>query len=125
MENNNCKSLCVFTFSGEVFHASSFEGFTYGEAEAYCQGKNASLASTGDLYAAWKQGFDKCRAGWLLDRSVRYSINNPRQQCGGGKAGIHTVYKFPNQTGSPDLHYKFDAYCIKGKNIYSVVIYRS
>lgn len=115
----------MFTFSGEVFHASSFEGFTYGEAEAYCQGKNASLASTGDLYAAWKQGFDKCRAGWLLDRSVRYSINNPRQQCGGGKAGIHTVYKFPNQTGSPDLHYKFDAYCIKGKSIYSVVIYRS
>uniref|UniRef100_A0A672SKU6 Aggrecan a n=1 Tax=Sinocyclocheilus grahami TaxID=75366 RepID=A0A672SKU6_SINGR len=105
---------------GEVFHASSFEGFTYGEAVAYCQGKNASLASTGDLYATWKQGFDKCRAGWLLDRSVRYSINNPRQQCGGGKAGIHTVYKFPNQTGSHDLHSKFDAYCIKGKYIYSL-----
>ncbi|XP_016396512.1 aggrecan core protein-like [Sinocyclocheilus rhinocerous] len=98
---------------GEVFHASSFEGFTYGEAVAYCLGKHASLASTGDLYAAWKQGFDKCRAGWLLDRSVRYSINNPRQQCGGGKAGIHTVYKFPNQTGSHDLHSKFDAFCIK------------
>uniref|UniRef100_A0A673IFM5 Aggrecan core protein n=1 Tax=Sinocyclocheilus rhinocerous TaxID=307959 RepID=A0A673IFM5_9TELE len=108
---------------GEVFHASSFEGFTYGEAVAYCLGKHASLASTGDLYAAWKQGFDKCRAGWLLDRSVRYSINNPRQQCGGGKAGIHTVYKFPNQTGSHDLHSKFDAFCIKGKYIYSVVIY--
>uniref|UniRef100_A0A671Q280 Aggrecan a n=1 Tax=Sinocyclocheilus anshuiensis TaxID=1608454 RepID=A0A671Q280_9TELE len=102
---------------GEVFHASSFEGFTYGEAVAYCQSKNASLASTGDLYATWKQGFDKCRAGWLLDCSVRYSINNPRQQCGGGKAGIHTVYKFPNQTGSHDLHSKFDAYCIKGKYI--------
>uniref|UniRef100_A0A671Q243 Aggrecan a n=1 Tax=Sinocyclocheilus anshuiensis TaxID=1608454 RepID=A0A671Q243_9TELE len=104
---------------GEVFHASSFEGFTYGEAVAYCQSKNASLASTGDLYATWKQGFDKCRAGWLLDCSVRYSINNPRQQCGGGKAGIHTVYKFPNQTGSHDLHSKFDAYCIKGKYIYA------
>ncbi|KAI2662449.1 Aggrecan core protein [Labeo rohita] len=98
---------------GEVFHGSSFEGFTYDEAVAYCQGKNASLASTGDLYAAWKRGFDKCRAGWLLDRTVRYSINKPRQQCGGGNAGVHTVYKFPNQTGSPDLHSKFDAYCIK------------
>ncbi|XP_016367445.1 aggrecan core protein-like [Sinocyclocheilus rhinocerous] len=97
---------------GEVFHASSFEGFTYDEAVAYCQGQNASLASTGDLYAAWKQGFDKCRAGWLLDHSVRYSISNPWQQCGGGKAGVHTVYKFPNQTGSHDLHSKFDAYCI-------------
>ncbi|XP_051510327.1 aggrecan core protein-like isoform X2 [Myxocyprinus asiaticus] len=98
---------------GEIFHASSFEGFTYDEAVAYCQGQNASLASTGDLYAAWKQGFDKCRAGWLLDRSVRYSINNPRHQCGRGKAGVHTVYLFPNQTGSPDLHTKFDAYCFK------------
>ncbi|XP_051998177.1 aggrecan core protein-like isoform X2 [Xyrauchen texanus] len=98
---------------GEIFHASSFEGFTYDEAVAYCQGQNASLASTGDLYAAWNQGFDKCRAGWLLDHSVRYSINNPRHQCGGGKAGVHTVYLFPNQTGSPDLHTKFDAYCFK------------
>uniref|UniRef100_A0A673H7B6 Aggrecan core protein n=1 Tax=Sinocyclocheilus rhinocerous TaxID=307959 RepID=A0A673H7B6_9TELE len=106
---------------GEVFHASSFEGFTYDEAVAYCQGQNASLASTGDLYAAWKQGFDKCRAGWLLDHSVRYSISNPWQQCGGGKAGVHTVYKFPNQTGSHDLHSKFDAYCIMGKYIFSIV----
>ncbi|XP_048041130.1 aggrecan core protein isoform X1 [Megalobrama amblycephala] len=98
---------------GEVFHASSFEGFTYDEALAYCQDQNASLASTGDLYAAWKLGFDKCRPGWLLDRSIRYSINNPRQQCGGGMAGVHTVYMFPNQTGSPDLHSKYDAYCVK------------
>ncbi|KAG1955704.1 aggrecan core protein [Pimephales promelas] len=98
---------------GEVFHASSFEGFTYNEAVAYCQDQNATLASTGDLYAAWKQGFDKCRPGWLLDRSVRYSINNPRQQCGGGMAGVHTVYMFPNQTGSPELHSKYDAYCFK------------
>ncbi|CAM4527506.1 unnamed protein product [Leuciscus chuanchicus] len=98
---------------GEVFHASLFEGFTYDEAVAYCQDQNASLASTGDLYAAWKQGFDKCRPGWLLDRSVRYSINNPRKQCGGGMAGVHTVYMFPNQTSSPDLHSKYDAYCFK------------
>ncbi|TRZ00847.1 hypothetical protein DNTS_014116 [Danionella cerebrum] len=97
----------------ELFHASSFEGFTYEEAVAHCQGQNASLATTAHLYAAWKQGFDKCRAGWLLDHSVRYPINNPRQQCGGGKAGVHTVYMFPNQTGSPDLNSKFDAYCFK------------
>ncbi|XP_036440346.1 LOW QUALITY PROTEIN: aggrecan core protein [Colossoma macropomum] len=98
---------------GDVFHASSFEGFTYDEAVAYCQGQNASLASTADLHAAWKQGFDKCRAGWLIDRSVRYPINNPRPECGGGKSGIHTVYAFPNQIGYPDVHSKFDAYCVK------------
>uniref|UniRef100_W5KJN6 Aggrecan core protein n=1 Tax=Astyanax mexicanus TaxID=7994 RepID=W5KJN6_ASTMX len=98
---------------GEVFIVSSFEGFTYDEAVASCQGQNASLASTADLHAAWKQGFDKCRAGWLLDHSVRYPINNPRPQCGGGKPGVHTVYAFPNQTGYPDLHSKYDAYCFK------------
>ncbi|XP_072527454.1 aggrecan core protein [Salminus brasiliensis] len=98
---------------GEVFLVSSFEGFTYDEAMASCQGQNASLASTADLYAAWKQGFDKCRAGWLIDHSVRYPINIPRPQCGGGKPGVHTVYVFPNQTGYPDVHSKFDAYCFK------------
>lgn len=101
---------------GIVFHVSSFEGFTYDEAMAYCQTQNASLASTADLYVAWKQGFDKCRAGWLIDRSVRYPINNPRPQCGGGKPGVHTVFKFPNQTEYPDVHSKFDAYCLKGIN---------
>ncbi|XP_066512964.1 aggrecan core protein-like isoform X2 [Hoplias malabaricus] len=100
---------------GEVFHASSFQGFTYEEAVAHCQGQNSSLASTADLHAAWKQGFDKCRAGWLVDRSVRYPINNPRPQCGGGKLGVHTVYAFPNRTGSPDVHSKFDAYCFKAE----------
>ncbi|XP_060767920.1 aggrecan core protein isoform X2 [Neoarius graeffei] len=98
---------------GNVFHVSSFEGFTYDEAVAYCQAQNASLASTADLYVAWKQGFDKCRAGWLIDHSVRYPINNPRPQCGGGKAGVHTVFKFPNQTDYPDVHSRFDAYCLK------------
>ncbi|XP_026793464.3 aggrecan core protein isoform X1 [Pangasianodon hypophthalmus] len=98
---------------GNVFHVSSFEGFTYDEAMAYCQAQNASLASTADLYVAWKQGFDKCRAGWLIDHSVRYPINNPSPQCGGGKPGVHTVFKFPNQTEYPDVHSKFDAYCLK------------
>ncbi|XP_017313907.2 aggrecan core protein isoform X2 [Ictalurus punctatus] len=98
---------------GNVFHVSSFEGFTYDEAMAYCQAQNASLASTADLYVAWKQGFDKCRAGWLIDHSVRYPINNPRPRCGGGKSGVHTVFKFPNQTEYPDVHSKFDAYCLK------------
>ncbi|MCJ8747334.1 hypothetical protein PDJAM_G00152350 [Pangasius djambal] len=98
---------------GNVFHVSSFEGFTYDEAMAYCRAQNASLASTADLYVAWKQGFDKCRAGWLIDHSVRYPINNPRPQCGGGKPGVHTVFKFPNQTEYPDVHSKFDAFCLK------------
>ena len=97
-----------------MFHVSSAEGFTYDEALSRCQEENATLASTGELYATWKMGFDKCRAGWLLDRSVRYPINNPRVQCGAGKSGVHTVYTHSNQTGYPDPYAKYDAYCFKG-----------
>uniref|UniRef100_A0AAY4CFI1 Uncharacterized protein n=1 Tax=Denticeps clupeoides TaxID=299321 RepID=A0AAY4CFI1_9TELE len=99
---------------GEVFHVSSVEGFTYDGAVTACQERNATLASTGELHAAWNQGFDTCRAGWLADRSVRYPINEPRERCGGGKTGVHTVYLHPNQTGYPDLHARYDAYCFKG-----------
>ncbi|KAG7251825.1 hypothetical protein CRUP_015465, partial [Coryphaenoides rupestris] len=98
---------------GEVFHVSSSEGFTYDEALTRCQEEKANLASTGELYAAWKMGFDKCRAGWLLDRSVRYPINNPRAQCGAGKSGVHTVYTHSNRTGYPDPYTKYDAYCFR------------
>ena len=101
--------------TGEVFHAGSGDGFTYDEALAHCQEQNASLASTGELYAAWRLGFDKCRAGWLLDHSVRYSINKPRAQCGAGRAGVHTVYAHPNQTAYPALDARYDAYCFRGK----------
>ncbi|KAJ3592980.1 hypothetical protein NHX12_005318 [Muraenolepis orangiensis] len=76
---------------GEVFHVSSSEGFTYDEALSRCQEEKANLASTGELYAAWKMGFDKCRAGWLVDRSVRYPINKPRAQCGAGQSGVYTA----------------------------------
>ncbi|KAM6942960.1 aggrecan core protein-like [Xenentodon cancila] len=98
---------------GEVFHVGSAEGFTYEEALSSCQDQNAVLASTGELYAAWKTGFDKCRAGWLLDRSVRYPINNPRAECWGGKSGVHTMYAHLNQTGYPELDARFDAYCFR------------
>ncbi|XP_015198822.1 aggrecan core protein isoform X2 [Lepisosteus oculatus] len=98
---------------GEVFHVSSPGGLTYDEAMSSCVEQNATLASTAELYAAWKQGFDKCRAGWLADGSVRYPITNPRPQCGGGKAAVHTVYLSPNQTGYPNLSSRYDAYCFR------------
>uniref|UniRef100_A0A3P9K5A0 Link domain-containing protein n=1 Tax=Oryzias latipes TaxID=8090 RepID=A0A3P9K5A0_ORYLA len=83
---------------GEVFHVESAQGLTYDQAVLSCQEHGGILASTGELYAAWKTGFDKCRAGWLQDGSVRYPINIPRARCGGGKHGVHTVYAHPNQT---------------------------
>uniref|UniRef100_A0A8C7YV23 Aggrecan a n=1 Tax=Oryzias sinensis TaxID=183150 RepID=A0A8C7YV23_9TELE len=98
---------------GEVFHVESAEGLTYDQAVLSCQEHGGILASTGELYAAWKTGFDKCRAGWLQDGSVRYPINIPRARCGGGKHGVHTVYAHPNQTGFPPRENRYDAYCIR------------
>ncbi|XP_057709318.1 aggrecan core protein-like isoform X2 [Corythoichthys intestinalis] len=97
---------------GQVFHLGSDEGFTYDEAAIRCFEQNASLATTAELNAAWKQGFDKCRAGWLSDRSVRYAISNLHAKCGAEKLGVHTFYTHPNQTG-PDIHDRFDAYCFR------------
>lgn len=93
----------------------SAEGFTYEEAVSSCREKTAVLATPGELYAAWKMGFDKCRAGWLADRSVRYPINNPRSECGAGKSGVYTVYTHPDQTGYPEPNSRFDAFCLRGE----------
>ncbi|XP_047218411.1 aggrecan core protein-like isoform X2 [Girardinichthys multiradiatus] len=98
---------------GEVFHVGSAEGFTYDEALSACENHSAVLASTGELYAAWKMGLDKCRAGWLLDRSVRYPLNSPRPGCGEEKSGVYTLYSNPNQTHYPETDARFDAYCLR------------
>ncbi|XP_044135402.1 aggrecan core protein isoform X1 [Bufo gargarizans] len=98
---------------GEVFFVTQPDQFTLQEAAEFCQSKNATLASTGHLYAAWRLGFDKCRAGWLSDGSVRYPIVTPRKVCGGGNAGVRTVYVHPNQTGFPDSVSKYHAFCFR------------
>uniref|UniRef100_A0A670YDE3 Aggrecan n=1 Tax=Pseudonaja textilis TaxID=8673 RepID=A0A670YDE3_PSETE len=54
----------------------------------------ARLATTGELYLAWKDGMDVCSAGWLADRSVRYPINKPSPICGGNLVGVRTVYLY-------------------------------
>lgn len=101
---------------------SSAEGFTYEQAALSCQEHDAVLASTGELHAAWKiLSFDKCRAGWLADRSVRYPVNNPGADCVAGRSGVYTVYARPNQTDFPQLDARFDAFCFRGTHL--VVIY--
>nr|XP_021326217.1 aggrecan core protein isoform X1 [Danio rerio] len=98
---------------GEIFHVSSLAGFTYYEAVAHCRKLSSTLASTGELYAAWNQGFHKCSPGWLADRSVRYPVRSPDFDCGGNKTGVQTIYAQPNQTGSPHPYSRYDAYCFK------------
>lgn len=101
---------------GRVFYSMSVEKFTFAEAEDQCAKLGAQLATTGQLYLAWKTGMDVCNAGWLADRSVRYPINIARPQCGGGLLGVRTVYLFPNQTGYPYPTSRYDAICYEGKN---------
>ncbi|XP_038602308.1 aggrecan core protein isoform X2 [Tachyglossus aculeatus] len=98
---------------GEVFLATRPEQFTFLEALAYCREHNATLASTGHLHAAWRQGLDQCQAGWLADGSVRYPIVTPRPACGGDKPGVRTVYLHPNQTGLPHPLSRYQAFCFR------------
>ncbi|XP_077328725.1 aggrecan core protein isoform X2 [Lithobates pipiens] len=98
---------------GQVFFATQPDYFTFQQAQEFCESKNATLASTGQLYSAWKSGFDKCRAGWLSDGSVRYPIVTPRRVCGGDQPGVRTVYLYSNQTGFPDPLSKYNAFCFR------------
>ncbi|CAJ0919523.1 unnamed protein product [Ranitomeya imitator] len=98
---------------GEVFFITRPDQFTLQEAAEFCESKNATLASTGQLYAAWRLGFDKCRAGWLSDGSVRYPIVKARKVCGGDNPGVRTVYVHDNQTGFPDPLSKHHAFCFR------------
>ncbi|XP_077373698.1 brevican core protein [Festucalex cinctus] len=105
----------VESLQGEVFFTSDYDSFSFEEAVQHCEKLNTTLATTGQMYAAWNQGLDKCRPGWLMDRSVRYPITSSRSQCGGGQVGVHIIYAFPNQTGFPDEHSRYDAYCFKAE----------
>ncbi|XP_036031512.1 aggrecan core protein [Onychomys torridus] len=107
----------VDKLEGEVFFATRLEQFTFQEAQSFCEAQNATLASTGQLYAAWSHGLDKCYAGWLADGSLRYPIVTPRAACGGDKPGVRTVYLYPNQTGLPDPLSRHHAFCFRGVSV--------
>nr|XP_008523646.1 PREDICTED: aggrecan core protein [Equus przewalskii] len=107
----------VDMLEGEVFFATRLEQFTFREALEFCGSHNATLATTGQLYAAWSRGLDKCYAGWLADGSLRYPIVTPRPACGGDKPGVRTVYLYPNQTGLPDPLSRHHAFCFRGVSV--------
>ncbi|XP_027264105.1 aggrecan core protein isoform X1 [Cricetulus griseus] len=107
----------VDKLEGEVFFVTRLEQFTFQEAQVFCEAQNATLASTGQLYAAWSHGLDKCYAGWLADGSLRYPIVTPRPACGGDKPGVRTVYLYPNQTGLPDPLSRHHAFCFRGVSV--------
>uniref|UniRef100_A0A8C7EAE3 Brevican core protein n=1 Tax=Nothoprocta perdicaria TaxID=30464 RepID=A0A8C7EAE3_NOTPE len=101
--------------AGEIFLETAPDKFTLAEAAARCRALGATLATTGQLYAAWSSGLDSCSPGWLADGSVRYPIVTPRERCGGSLPGVKSIFLFRNQTGFPDADSRYDAYCFRGK----------
>ncbi|KAM9330619.1 neurocan core protein [Gastrophryne carolinensis] len=96
---------------GDVYYV--VERNTLAGAKNSCLRDGATLATVGQLYAAWRRGLDQCDPGWLADNSVRYPIRNPRRNCGGEEPGVRTLYQHSNRTGFPNPERRFGAYCYK------------
>uniref|UniRef100_A0A3P9H9N8 Versican core protein n=1 Tax=Oryzias latipes TaxID=8090 RepID=A0A3P9H9N8_ORYLA len=103
--------------NGEVFFPPSLsDKLTLQQAREACERHDAALASPGQMFAAWRAGFNRCDYGWLSDGSVRHPVTVPLPQCGGGLLGVRTLYKHKNQTGYPDPGERHGAFCFKGKD---------
>ena len=101
----HCVSLLSVTIGTVYFLHTNKLNFT--EAVQACIKDGGQIAKVGQLYAAWRlMGLDRCDAGWLADRSVRYPIVKARTNCGPSEPGIRNFGFLPED-------HKYNVYCYR------------
>ncbi|XP_068596066.1 hyaluronan and proteoglycan link protein 1-like [Brachionichthys hirsutus] len=91
--------------AGSVYLYKNTSKLNFTEAVQACVRDGSQIAKVAQLYMAWKvTGLDKCAAGWLHDRSVRYPITKGPLKCGSSEPGVLS-FSFPL------LNETFRAYC--------------
>lgn len=102
-------TLAIYSPPGQVYFLQHPQKLNFTMAVNACVEDGAQIAKVGQLFAAWKfLELDQCDAGWLADGSLRYSINNPRANCGPQKSGVRSF-------GFPLPHHKYGVYCYKSR----------
>ncbi|XP_077976929.1 aggrecan core protein-like [Glandiceps talaboti] len=113
---SNFEKHDVFCYRvGEIFHSDGgkHKSLNYEQATKECTKYNAAIATYDHLYQAWKDGFHRCQAGWLKDRSVQYSMQEKIRGCGNLVGIISWGLKNKLDT--------YDVYCYKDTPSTSIV----
>ncbi|XP_037122004.1 aggrecan core protein-like isoform X2 [Syngnathus acus] len=99
---------------GAVFHYRASTGrysLDFQAAAEACRSADAAIATPEQLTAAFHDGLERCDAGWLADRTVRYPIRQPRPGCEGdlkSRPGVRTY-------GVRRASEKYDVFCYVDK----------